>query len=130
VKWQVATIRILVGMAMVALQNFSTGLEQDLNRLAGKPTSSSSSSSSSSGSSGSSGGTEPQPSIEQQQDQQQQQQQQQEALSPDMQLALLFRSQRKQLLVDVISQLAKKLKQVGAKQVRDIRWRCAADAVS
>ncbi|WIA31032.1 hypothetical protein OEZ86_001070 [Tetradesmus obliquus] len=89
---ETATIRILIGMAMAALQNFSTGLEQDLALLSG----SSSSSSSEAG---------------QTQEQQPQPQQQQE-LTPEMRTAVLFRSQRKQLLLDVISVLAEKLKQV------------------
>jgi hypothetical protein len=86
---QTATIRILIGMAMAALQNFSTGLEPDLALLNG-----SSSSSSEAGLS-------------------QEQQQQQQELTPEMRTALVFRSQRKQLLVDVIAVLAEKLKQVG-----------------
>jgi hypothetical protein len=88
---QTATIRILIGMAMAALQNFSTGLEPDLALLNGSSSSSS----------------EAAPS---------QAQQQQQELTPEMRTALVFRSQRKQLLVDVISVLAEKLKQVGRKQ--------------
>ncbi len=116
---QTATIRVLIGMAMVALQNFSTGLEHDLALLEGKTTTSSSSSSSdgssngsssqmpgsgSSNSSGSGGGSQAQ--------QQEQEQAASVPLTPEMQLAVLFRSQRKQLLVDVIAALADRLKQV------------------
>jgi hypothetical protein len=92
---QTATIRILIGMAMAALQNFSTGLEPDLALLSG-----SSSSSSESG--------------------QSQEQQQQQELTPEMRTALVFRSQRKQLLLDVISVLAEKLKQVSSVGVCDV----------
>lgn len=77
-------------MAMVALQNFSTGVDTDLELLAGTANSSSSTSSN--------GGN--------------QQQEQQPPLTPEMRMALQFRSQRKQLLVDVIAALAGKLKQV------------------
>jgi hypothetical protein len=97
---QTATIRILIGMAMTALQNFSTGLEADLALLNG----SSSSSSSEAG----------------QDSQQQQQQQQQQELTPEMRTALVFRSQRKQLLLDVISVLAEKLKQVQYAAMRTV----------
>jgi hypothetical protein len=103
---QTATLRILIGMALVALQNFSTGLDHDKARLAGTSTTSngngtSSSSSSSSGGAASGNGTGSSDV-----------QAQQEALTPEMQLAVLFRSQKKQLLLDVITGLADKLKQV------------------
>jgi hypothetical protein len=80
-------------MAMAALQNFSTGLEPDLALLNGSSSSS-----------------------EADLSQEQQQQQQQQELTPEMRTALVFRSQRKQLLVDVIAVLAEKLKQVGREQ--------------
>jgi len=132
---QTATLRILIGMALVALENFSTGLDYDKALLAGtsSPTASngdgassssasSSSSSSSSGSpdAGSSNGSHPSfsSSASSQAEAQQQQQQAQQPLPPpeplsgDLQLAVLFRSQKKQLLLDVIAGLAQKLKQV------------------
>jgi hypothetical protein len=102
---QTATLRILIGMALVALQNFSTGLDHDKARLAGTSTTSNgngtSSSSSSSGGAASGNGTGSSDVKAQQ-----------EALTPEMQLAVLLRSQKKQLLLDVITGLADKLKQV------------------
>lgn len=124
---QTATLRILIGMALVALENFSKGLDYDKALLAGTSSltgsngdgaGSSTASSSSSGSpaAGSSNGSEPSGSSSassQAEAQQQQPLPPPEPLSGDLQLAVLFRSQKKQLLLDVIAGLAEKLKQVG-----------------
>lgn len=108
---QTATLRILIGMALVALQNFSTGLEYDQALLTGSQTNSSSSSSV-----GRDGGSDGGSSAADSQSPSQQPEQPSmpaEPLVGDMQLAVLFRSQKKQLLLDVIAGLADKLKKVG-----------------
>ncbi|KAF8068228.1 SETD3 [Scenedesmus sp. PABB004] len=88
---EAATLRVLIGVAMVALQNFSCGVDPDLAALQGRPPGGGG------GGDGGGGGGGGAPAA---------------SLSPDMCLALSFRSQRKQLLVDVIAALADKLKQV------------------
>eukprot|EP00879_Flechtneria_rotunda_P001900 GHRR01002073.1.p1 GENE.GHRR01002073.1~~GHRR01002073.1.p1 ORF type:complete len:603 (+),score=223.44 GHRR01002073.1:581-2389(+) len=99
---EVASIRILIGMAMVALQNFSTGLEHDLALVSGTAQTAAASSSDSSSSTGS----------HQRQQQSSNAERAVASLPPEMQLAVSFRSQRKQLLVDLITALADQLKQV------------------
>jgi hypothetical protein len=119
-------------MALVALQNFSAGLEFDQALLTGTSSNSSNSNSNGDGGAGSSssspgggsssgtgsaapGASSSNSSSQADAQQQQPQQQQQQAAVPltgDMQLAVLFRSQKKQLLLDVISGLAEKLNQV------------------
>ena len=107
---QTATLRILLGMALVALQSFKAGLDHDKALLSGTPTTSSSNGDGGSSSSGSSGGSSAAGDVQSLPEGLAAA----EALSGDMQLAVLFRSQKKQLLLDVISGLAEKLKQVGS----------------
>ena len=107
---QTATLRILLGMALVALQSFKAGLDHDKALLSGIPTTSSSNGDGGSSSSGSSGGSSAAGDVQSLPEGLAAA----EALSGDMQLAVLFRSQKKQLLLDVISGLAEKLKQVGS----------------
>jgi hypothetical protein len=95
-------------MALVALQSFKAGLDHDKALLSGG------SSSSSNGDGGSSGGSNAGSSAAGDVQSPVEGSAAAEALSRDMQLAVLFRSQKKQLLLDVISGLAEKLKQVGA----------------
>jgi hypothetical protein len=124
---QTATLRILIGMALVALQNFSAGLDYDTALLAGTSSSSSSTAAADTGTNGNgasssaaaaaaAAGEEPAAGngAEQQQQAAAAAAAAVEPLTGDMQLAVLFRSQKKQLLLDVIAGLAEKVKQVCA----------------
>lgn len=119
---QTATLRILIGMTLVALQNFSAGLDLDKALLAGTSSSSSTAANASNNGNGTSSSASSSAAAAAPAGNGAEQVQQApaaaaaaaavEPLTGDMQLAVMFRSQKKQLLLDVISGLAEKLKQV------------------
>ena len=101
-----AALRTLSGLCLIALSQFTTSLADDRQALdaGGTTTGKGSSGGSSSSDSG----------AAQQQERQQQQQRQQEEewqpLSADLRLALLFRMEKKQLLLDALDVLSGRIK--------------------